>query len=565
MKTIKKALAILLSVLMVMSITVAAVAAPATPPAGTYTIKIKNTVEGYTYTAYRIFKGTFDAEKKVLSNIEWGEGIDGTALLTALKADDTLKDMFADVTTAQGVAEVLSGDDFGTDTDNTIAFAKLAADCTKGDGYSSGTTLHGIGTTAHYEINNVPDGYYLVKNADDGIPDDGAYTSIILEVVGKDAEVIHKAKAPTLDKKIKDDQDNWGNVDDSQIGDTVDFRIVTSVPNITGYDTYTYIIHDKLSDGLTFNKTSVELYSDANKEHPISTDYYSVKTLLENENQLTEHDGGKCTFIIDINILELIDKDDNVKSGTGNIYTFYSATLNDKALVYGDEERNNNTARLEFSNNPMNENSKDKTPEVTVYEWTFKIKVDKVDEDANATKLPGAKFVLSETGTMQNTNGTFKETDMGTVTNGVPSKTSNLIQFVKNGTTYTVYDGKTALEEGETLTYVIETDDTGNVNIKGLDDSTYYLYETKAPDGYNQLKQPYKIIIDATYKDNGSVNTVTINDEATDTVKVENKKGSTLPETGGIGTTIFYVVGGAMMFVAVVLLVTKKKMSKNNK
>lgn len=565
MKTMKKALAILLSVLMVMSMTVAAVATTTTT---THTIKIKNNVEGYQYTAYQIFKGNFNEDKTILSNITWGDGIDGTALLAALTANDSpLKELFAGVTTAQGVAEVLAGDAFGNDTDNTIAFAKLAADCTKGDGYSSGTTLVGNGADAHYEIKNVPDGYYLVKNANNGIPNDGAYTSIILEVVGKDAEVIHKAKAPTLDKKIKDDQGNWGNVDDSEIGDTVDFRIVTSVPNTMGYDEYTYIIHDKLSDGLTFDKSTVELYSDANKEHPISTDYYSVKTLIDNENELTAHeDGSKCTFIIDIDILKLIDKDTYVKSGTGNIYTFYSATLNDKAMVYGDAEKNNNTARLEFSNNPMDETSKDKTPEVTVYEWTFKINVDKVDAANEGTKLKGAKFVLSETGTMQNANGTFKEADLGTVTDGVPTRTDKLIQFVKKGNTYTVYDGETALAEGETLTYVIETDETGNVDIKGLDDSTYYLYETKAPDGYNLLKQPYKVIVDATYKDNGrNVDTFTINGEAKDTVKVENKQGSALPETGGIGTTIFYVVGGAMMFVAVVLLVTKKKMSKNNK
>lgn len=585
MKTIKKALAILLSVLMVMSITVVAVAAAAEP--STHKICIKNSTPGYTYTAYQIFDGKAGGTgNKILSDIEWGADVDGDALLAALDNDDTLKAKFTGVTTAQQVAEKLAGI---SNADEIIAFAELVEKNLKTGttGRASTNTLadvhHGV-NSSHYEL-SVPDGYYLVKNTAippnpnaDADKTNNAYTSMILEVVGKDEMVEHKAEAPKLEKEIQKDNGDWSNVDDSQIGDKVNFKITTTVPDTTGYDTYKYVIHDSLSEGLTFNN-DIKLYytDDEGKLVEITqkvgdTEYYSVRTNGHFLDGDRTHDGDECDFIVVVYILNLI-KDGVVKQGD-KIYTQYSATLNDNAVVY--DGKNNNTAKLEYSNNPRDEKDKTFTPDSKVYEWTFKVDVTKVDQDKKP--LSGAVFVLSKDGTLQNNLGNID-------TNGVPTNTANLIQFVKNDDIYTVYDKETVttpVDAGK-LTYVITTPADGKVTIKGLDaglgadgkTAIYYLYETKAPDGYNSLTAPAEITIKAaTYGTDGSTVTaptieIKLNGETTEGeangVKVENKKGSTLPETGGIGTTIFYVVGGAMMFVAVVLLVTKKKMSKNNK
>ena len=240
-----------------------------------------------------------------------------------------------------------------------------------------------------------------------------------------------------------------------------------------------------------------------------------------------------------------------------SLYTYYSGILNEKAKVY-DEGKQDNVAYLEYSNNPGTDH-KGKTPEKKVYDWTFKMEVKKIDGSTKNT-INGAKFVLSKT----------KNANYGTVDeNGVPANTNDLIQFIKktenNITTYTVAPTNYSVKQGEELTYVIEA---GDIIIKGLDDATeYYLYETKAPDGYHALTGPVKFKISAEYNTTGDGYTnvtVSINDgnDSNDLIaKVENNSGSTLPETGGIGTTIFYVVGVVLMLGAGVLLITKRRMS----
>ena len=151
---------------------------------------------------------------------------------------------------------------------------------------------------------------------------------------------------------------------------------------------------------------------------------------------------------------------------------------------------------------------------------------------------------------------------------GVPTVTTDLIGLVKIQDGYRI---ATATDADADITYVIEA---GAVTIKGLDDATdYYLYETKAPVGYNQLKVPVKFTITAAYNADGSQlasdsPTVSINDGAASTnlsANIKNKAGSTLPSTGGIGTTIFYVVGSVLVIGAAVVLITRKRMGKSDK
>ena len=256
------------------------------------------------------------------------------------------------------------------------------------------------------------------------------------------------------------------------------------------------------------------------------------------------------SFRVEINILGAIAA--GYMTADDQIITSYSGVLNENAKVY-DEGNQDNTAHLEYSNNPED---RGRTPDSKVYDWTFKMDVHKVDKNQNP--LEGAKFVLSK-------NGSLKVADMNCDENGVPADTTDLIGLVRNA------DGDyvvaTADANKKDIVYAI---DAGYAIIKGLDDVNYYLYETKAPEGYNLLSQPVQFKINAEYEPDGSAlqegyPTVTVDkgEPSTDlSTNVVNQSGAELPSTGGIGTTIFYVVGGLLVVGAGIVLVTKKRMGK---
>ena len=292
-----------------------------------------------------------------------------------------------------------------------------------------------------------------------------------------------------------------------------------------------------MSAGLTSNvKEAKDVTIKVNDNgDALSTDYYKVTPDATNPNK----------FSITVNIIKAIN--DGMMSAGNSLYSYYSGVLNKDAIIY-DHGKQDNTAYLEYSNNPNNTDDKGKTPDKKVYDWTFKMDVNKVDN--KSASLTGAKFVLSKKGNL----GELSESD-------VDSKANDLISLIANNGEYTVAPANTQ----ETTTKVIEA---GSTTIKGLDDNTeYYLYEIKAPTHYNKLKAPVKFNIAAAYNDAGDEllkenPTVTIDNGQPNTnlvANVVNESGSTLPSTGGIGTTIFYVVGGILMVGAAILLITKKR------
>lgn len=502
MKYMKKFMALLAVLTLALAMAVPAFAATTTT---TYTITINNGTG--TYAAYQIFKG--DLHEKTLSNIEWGANVTDEGRTKFGNAADKAKTITTEADAKAFAVEV----------------AKYLTDPAAGTGTDS-ITVSGPG-------------YYLIKNTSVG--EGEVFTDYILRVVG-DVTVNPKSGKPTLDKQIRHNETGvWGVVGDNQIGDTVEFRTLTTVPIVSGCTQYTYVIHDEMSAGLTSNvRSNEDVTIKVNDETVLDKKYYTVTVDGTNANK----------FTVTVDVLSAIKDGKMVEGNT--LYTYYTGILNEKAKVYNDGKQDNK-AYLEYSNNPHDNKTTNKTPEKVVYDWTFKMGVKKVD-GADGTPLTDAKFVLSKK----------KNCDLGTIgDDGTPSTTTDLINLIENS------DGSYTVAPAGYTGSVVNVMTAGDITINGLDDATvYYLYETKAPAGYNRLTAAVRFEITATYSDAGdnctSVTATVNNDvQSSVSVNVRNNKGSTLPSTGGIGTTIFYVIGGGLMAVAAVLLVTKKRM--NNK
>ena len=502
MKYMKKLITLLAVLTLALAMAVPAFAETTTT---TYTITINNGTG--TYAAYQIFKG--DLHEKTLSNIEWGDNVTDEGRTKFGNAADKAKTITTEADAKAFAVEV----------------AKYLTDPAAGTGTDS-ITVSGPG-------------YYLIKNTSVG--EGEVFTDYILRVVG-DVKVNPKSGKPTLDKQIRHNETGlWGVVGDNQIGDTVEFRTLTTVPIVSGYTQYAYVIHDEMSAGLTSNvRSNEDVTIKVNDETVLDKNYYTVTVDEVNTNK----------FTVTVDVLNAIKDGKMVEGNT--LYTYYTGILNEKAKVYNDGKQDNK-AYLEYSNNPHDNKTTNKTPEKVVYDWTFKMGVKKVD-GADGTPLTDAKFVLSKNGNCS----------LGTIgDDGTPSTTTDLINLIENS------DGSYTVAPAGYNGSVVNVMTAGDITINGLDDATvYYLYETKAPAGYNRLTAAVRFEITATYSDAGdnctSVTATVNNDvQSSVSVNVRNNKGSTLPSTGGIGTTLFYVIGGGLMAVAAVLLVTKKRM--NNK
>lgn len=339
---------------------------------------------------------------------------------------------------------------------------------------------------------DVADGYYLVNTSL------GALCSLN-NVTGNNALVSEKNSVPSVEKKVK----NGSVYDDSnsaKIGDTVDYQTTIT---ITG-NVKNVVLHDKMEKGLTFDNNSVKVKVD------------NGDVVVSNYTLTTSNLSDGCTFEIEF-------KDDyiaNLPAGTQIIVT-YSASLNENAVI--GPTGNKNDTWLKYGNGGS------VTDETKTYSYSF----DLVKTDNSNKLLAGAQFEL-----YTNKNCTDK------------------VALVEDGNDYRV---ASATEKATTnfTSAVIVSNDTSKITVNGLKGETsYWLKEIKAPEGYNELEEPYKFIM-GTDNMSATLNGTQWGDGG---VHVINNAGTVLPSTGGMGTTVFYVVGGGLMAVAVVLLVTKKRM-----
>ena len=386
MKNISKLFALLLVVVMVLSMAAPAFAADETK----HTITVSYANAGHVYEAHQIFKGDL-AENGKLTNIHWGEGVDGPGIVSALKAHEDLKADFANAGSAEDVAAILATYNENNENAKIEAFARVVAANLNENGNTSSAPVKD-GDVYKYTIEvEGGDGYYIVMDAAEIAQGDAA-TKYILRVVGN-VEVTAKAEAPTLEKKIQEGED-LVDVNNVSIGDKVNYVLTSKVPAMTEYNKYFFVINDTMSKGLTFNDDIV-----------ITIGGVALVEGTDYTVEVTENADGTTSFsIIFKNFIER-------KAQAGQeIKVTYSATLNEDANV--GEEGNPNTVHLVYSNNPNVESIPDegenpdkpgpdddkiigKTPDDTVVTHTSGLKLVKVDQDEKP--LAGAKFVIEGT------------------------------------------------------------------------------------------------------------------------------------------------------------------------
>lgn len=540
-KAIKKLLAALLAVAMV-----CAMAIPAFAFESWETEEDLN--KNHDYIAFQIFKGVISSkDNPTLSDVTWGSHITHPDdFLEKLKDAPIIGAQFhsidatdaTDAATVQKVLAVIS--QWNDSDDDSIAFARFVCHYLYSNGDPQSTIVGGGGAI------KIPEpGYYLIVdtiNFNDG-DHYHAYNSFLLVNDTHQGEynviINHKVVKPTVEKKVYDNDNNdissaggWGSSADHAINEKFQFQLIAKLPAgrdegraYDYYDKYTVCFNDTLSEGITYdgldsvviesNGTPYDITNDSSK---YDIDISNLKS--QNSFVVKIHDVKNCVA--------------NLNDGA-TITVTYTAHLNDKAYVNiaGGSTSNINKVYLTYSNNPKDESSIGETPESTpVYVYTYQLNNTKYHDDDNPNNvLAGAGFRLySDEACHDEDEIKLKMNDDDTYSRDFST-------------------------EGKGVEMISGQD--GQFNVKGLDAGTYYLKETKTPDGYSACKV-IPVTIKADHSRNDQVNLEGSN-LTNDIVNIK-AGGITLPSTGGIGTTLFYVVGGGLMVAAIVLLVTKKRM-----
>ena len=554
----KKFISIMIALLMVTALTFPVAAAPNNV---NHTITITNTDSSvkHTYEAYRVFEGNLDTNEEILTNINWSNGVDGAALLADLTANLT---DFASCTSASDVANVLV--DYINDN-NSTAIDTFAAVVGKHLATVSGTSTE---SASPYTIAVQGDGYYFIKDKNDSVTAEGeTYSKYMLNVV-RDVTIEAKDEHLVPEKKIVE---NGAEVstNTAAIGDEITFKITVDVPKMDGYKAYTFTMNDTLSKGLTFNE--------------IKSVTVASETLVENgANGFTvateEKADGSTALTVDFKNFIRYKR---YSSTDSKVVVTYTATLNEDAVI--GLEGNPNTVDFTYSNNPSSTGEGDGgdtgiTPDSETITYVTGLTLIKVDGSDRSKLLSGAKFKIEGDGL----NTVIKKGTRFEVAPYTPVVNNDVKETVDADTYYLLADGtytKTQPDSYTGDTYVLvryteytrkatgvvydgTTGTDGRITFNGLTEGTYTLTELEEPDGYNLLTEPieFEITWDET---NGFA--VAVGDESgvtydgntgTFRITVENNKGSVLPHTGGIGTTIFMFIGAFLVLGAAVILVS---------
>lgn len=568
MKYTRRIMGVLLALMMVMGLMTATALAAEDGPV----ITVPD--DGHTYEVYQIFTATLAEKdgKVILSDVKWGQN--GTGTQGELVAQTTLDELAA----------------LATSNDNETKLDVITKYVNLGEGSSPVATLTKDNLTA-----TVVPGYYLIKDKENTVSGNDAYTTYIVEIVD-DVTVTRKAGVPEVDKVIVEGE-KMVEENEVSIDDTITYKFTGTLPtNIADYNEYFYKFTDTMSAGLDFvGNLKVEV------EGVDVTKYFWAKATINTD----EETGKKASTTLVVAIQDLLDLENASEfagkdiTASTKVVVIYDAKLNENAVV--GNNGNKNDVDLEYDNNPNDDGEGDttppeepkeeptttkptgKTPKDEVWTYTTEVTIEKVDQDGKV--LTGAEFTITGAGVnMVVTKGdAFVKCDAtdcaeshywllndGTYTDVAPT-TEGIETSV-----YTDQHTKYHKETKVIITGVANGEDAnrsvkafvgadGKVTFIGLGVGTYTITESVVPAGYNSIPE-FTVTIgwddstddadNCTWTYNWSNNT----EETDNTIQIKNQAGSTLPETGGMGTTLFYIVGGLLVAAAVVLLVTKRRM-----
>jgi len=600
MKKTNKFLALLVTVALLATMAVSAFAAD------THTIFVKNDAPNHVYDAYQIFSGSLSTDGSVLSNIVWGSSVVGDdynyaeALITAITTDTkeitiangttTLKDVFLALTSdtnkalplekkAAVVSEILGtiSNDSATldrfaevvgeviyDAEGNFQSHKYLGDAVATSGAQTTNDAGNLG----YEIAGLPAGYYLFKDRDGVVQNEGDfYTKYIVRVVKSDTINV-KGQGVNVDKSVNDTLGGtYTEYEDADVNQTLYYKWTGVLPNnLLSYDEYYYKFVDTMSKGLKFVRFE-QVYIEGADGDPIYTIMDVTDEDTANDSMpagitvegIADVTGENDNQVFSLEIENLFDLFPHLLP-SHKIVVKYSTIVTRDALIATSMP---NKVEIEYSNNPNGEGTGITVPDVA-HAFTFEINVDKYDAADPTKKLEGVEFVLyrEKIGENQEIVKHYAQVITEEMVEAGESINGKVVDADDIGVVYGYTTDRSQAS-------VLDTDENGAIQITGLDAGYYYLEETKTNDGYNLLDTPVQIEILPTYTVNGDECTVTVNYEvdardqgSSNTVGVRNSKGSTLPSTGGIGTTIFYIVGALLVLVAVVVLITKKRVSR---
>lgn len=535
-KVIKKLLAALLAVAMVCAMAI---------PAFAYDTK-EDLNTKHEYDAFQIFNGDVtgnDTDGFKISNVTWGKNIPHPEdFLEKLTEDPTIGGEFkTNFTPQEAVAAISKWHD---SDNNSIAFARFVCNYIYTDANADSNPVLQGGHTGGFELDKA--GYYLIVDTSPFSEGDSyhAYNSFLLKV-NKDhyhVQITPKVVKPTVKKEVYDNDDGsssgdnngWGSSADHAINEEFQFRLIATLPESENngraydyYNKYTVRFNDTLSNGITYDRLDSVVIESKGISYDIPKDSskYDVDVShLKNDN----------SFVVRIPDVKTCVEDPRFNLNDGATITVtYTAHLNENAAVNGSAD-NKNSVRLQYSNNPRPDGeywgyTPNYTPESEVYVYTYQLNNTKLAENEHGAPLKDVGFRLYSDADYKNEVELYQD--------------GNFYYPIKNAI------GKTAVE--------MKSAEDGTFNVKGLDAGTYYLKETTTPDDFT----PCSVIPPVTITANHNGNHVEFDSSKLSTTIINKKAGGiTLPSTGGIGTTLFYVVGGGLMVAAIVLLVTKKRM-----